>query len=270
MLEGGRESWRTPPPLQEARVGPQLPHVGDGRLERRSDDHRLPRVRRHSKRNDSLPGLCVLVDIPNGHSSFFPVVSLRTFSKRSRRAATALRVHRAVRAPWRSRLTSPRTSCSRPLRCLETRPASTSTSTCFCTAVRLIGYSRPSSLTERSRSSVCVTMSRRVASLSAKQPVGPFLALESFYNHLVVDYTSRRRCQSAAPCGGSTGANGPADCHHDSPTMSAHCRNTPTASIGAVSTTLQSAIPDFATPTTSAIPDSLRQRHDADLWLRQR
>ena len=32
-----------------------------------------------------------------------------------------------------------------------------------------------------------------------KQPVGLFLALKSSYNHLVVGYTSRRRCQSGSP-----------------------------------------------------------------------
>ena len=31
-----------------------------------------------------------------------------------------------------------------------------------------------------------------------KQPVSPILALPSTYNHLVVGYTSRRRCQWAA------------------------------------------------------------------------
>ena len=29
-----------------------------------------------------------------------------------------------------------------------------------------------------------------------KQPVGSFLTLDRFYNHLVVGYTSRRRCQA--------------------------------------------------------------------------
>src|SRR5688572_33348801 len=126
MLEGGRESWRTPPPLEQARVGPQLPHVADRRLELRSDDHR--------------PGLCVLVELPNRHSCSFPVVSLRTSSKRSRRARHSVSSSSRSSCARRRRLTSPRTSCSRPLRCLETSPASTRTSTCFCTAVRLIGY----------------------------------------------------------------------------------------------------------------------------------
>src|SRR4029453_16862557 len=31
-----------------------------------------------------------------------------------------------------------------------------------------------------------------------EQPIGPLRALESFYNHLVVDYPSRRRCQAAS------------------------------------------------------------------------
>src|ERR1700722_2236339 len=72
MLEGGRESWRTPPPLEEARVGPQLPHVGDGRLELRSDDHCF--------------GLWGLGDTGNGHLLSFSVVSLRSSWKRSSRA----------------------------------------------------------------------------------------------------------------------------------------------------------------------------------------
>ena len=38
-----------------------------------------------------------------------------------------------------------------------------------------------------------------------KQPVGLFLALRSSYNHLVVDYTSRRRCQSGSANGGRRG-----------------------------------------------------------------
>src|ERR1700677_4566575 len=96
MLEGGRESWRTPPPLEEARVGPQLPHVGDGRLELRSDDHCL--------------GLWVLFDIPNGHLLPFSVVSLSTSWKRWRRARhTASSSSRSLCAR-RSWLTSPCTS----------------------------------------------------------------------------------------------------------------------------------------------------------------
>src|ERR1700722_20664513 len=93
MLEGGREPWRTPPPFEETRVGPQLPHVDDGGLKLRRDDQCL--------------GISVLVDIPDGHSLSFPVVLLRTSSKRSRRARHTVSSSSSSVCARRSRLISP-------------------------------------------------------------------------------------------------------------------------------------------------------------------
>ena len=79
-------------------------------------------------------------------------------------------VSRRSSAAWaRSRASvSARTIDSRPTRCLLTSSARSSTATCFCTAARLIGYSRPRAETESRPSWARRKMSRRVGSSSPR------------------------------------------------------------------------------------------------------
>ena len=67
----------------------------------------------------------------------------------------------------RTAATSPLASCSRPLRRLVSKPAFSSTTTCFCTAAKLTSYFTASAETECSPVSTRRMMSRRVRSASA-------------------------------------------------------------------------------------------------------
>src|SRR5918997_453902 len=90
----------------------------------------------------------------------------------------------------RTASTSPLANCSRPLRRLVSRPAFSSTATCFCTAAKLMSYFAASAETECSPASTRRMMSRRVRSASAWNRASARSSSCSVtkrtYNHLVV------------------------------------------------------------------------------------
>jgi len=99
----------------------------------------------------------------------------------------------------RTAATSPLASCSRPLRLLVSRPAFSSTPTCFCTAAKLISYFAASWDTECSSASTRRRMSRRVRSASAWKRASTLSvsasATPQTYNRRVV-------CQVCGSCPG--------------------------------------------------------------------
>jgi hypothetical protein len=139
-----------PPPLELARVDPDLPcalgrcgeigHDGQGQCRgvgRGADD---------------------------GHGAAPSAGSARISSIRSMRPRQIASYWPSRRAAVRMVVTSPDTIRSRPRRCLVTRCARSSTATCFCTAAKLMSWCRARVETEASSRRTRVTMSRRVAS----------------------------------------------------------------------------------------------------------
>src|SRR5690606_22847908 len=159
LLHGGGVGRRSPPAFQLARVGPQLPHPLHRGVELRGQGQGQP--------VEVLldTGDCHLRSPPLGLSPLRgPGNSSDIRSTRPRQ--TASRWSSACRAR-RTASRSVRTSCSLPRRCLVTRPARSSTATCFCTAAKLMGYASASFETESSPATERRRMSRRVASASA-------------------------------------------------------------------------------------------------------
>src|ERR671919_638779 len=144
---------RTPPTFQLPRVGPQLPNPSDIGV----------KLGRYCQ-SESIE---ILLHVNNSHPYRSPPSLINTCSARSIRSrhssSNRSRCRRVSAIPARL----PRTSRSRPRRRLVTRPARSRTPTCFCTAAKLIGYSRASAETESSVVIVRITMSRLVASASA-------------------------------------------------------------------------------------------------------
>src|SRR5688572_17985890 len=122
--EGGGIGRRAPPALQLTRIGPELPDAFRRCLELRVEGHGQ--------------GCGVLADGGHGHASvsFASLTSAVIRSTRPRQSSSYRSSRRrATASPW----TLVRTTLRRPIRCLLTRPARSSTATCFCTAAKLMG-----------------------------------------------------------------------------------------------------------------------------------
>src|SRR5690606_11486724 len=149
-----RVPGRAPPLLELAGIGPQLPHPVDRGVE-------LGGGRDRGRLAVGVDGEISHLASPS--SSWARISPIRSI--RSSQSASSWSSRNRAR---RTAVTSALTSCSRPRGRLVTRPASSSTATCFCTAAKLIGYSRASPDTEYSWVIVRRTMSRRVASARAR------------------------------------------------------------------------------------------------------
>src|SRR5690606_15780565 len=159
LLHGGGVGRRSPPALQLAGVGPQLPHPLHRSVELGDQGQgELVQVLLHT-------GDCHLGSPRLGCS---PLRGLGNSSDiRSTRARQTVSSSSSACLTRRTAAGSVRTSCSRPRRCLVTRPARASTATCFCTAAKLIGYASASRDTDSSPEIARRTMSRRVGSANA-------------------------------------------------------------------------------------------------------
>src|SRR6476660_1672345 len=134
--EGGGVGRGSPDPLELTRVGVDLPDPLRGAVEVRDDGE--------------APGVEVVRDVGDGHGdqSFWVWVlvglcragaggamssSIREMRPRHRDSSSA-----SIAATDRTAATSPLAMASRPCRRLVSRPALSSTATCFCTAAKLI------------------------------------------------------------------------------------------------------------------------------------
>src|SRR3954468_19582423 len=147
-FEGRRVRRRPPPALELARVGPQRPHAFERRIELGGDGQGA--------------AVEVLVDVDDGHWAF--PSSERTSDMRSTRPRHRSSSSSSARRARATAVASVRTSVSRPRRSLATRPARSSTATCFWTAAKLIGYASASRDTDGASIAQRRRMSRRVGS----------------------------------------------------------------------------------------------------------
>src|SRR5919108_1039962 len=122
LLDRRRIARRAPPALEHARIRPEFPHLTD----------RIFEV------GDQRGGEAVVIRLDAGDGHLVPPVASRFDIRSTRPRQVASSSSRA----WRARSTAAAsvwTSCSRPRRTFTTRPARSSTATCFCTAAKLIG-----------------------------------------------------------------------------------------------------------------------------------